>query len=100
MNPGLRQKIDSTLRGYVVHVETLDPECDDTFIMLNAREWLESQLSVLTDTECQVLAAADAQLVRLARTVTVETLDVEYLRQTLTVVAASQLTRRSEEHRR
>jgi hypothetical protein len=69
--------------------------------MLNAREWLEVQLSVLTDTdtECKVLAAADAHLVRLARTVTVETLDVEYLRETLKVVAASQLTRQREEHR-
>lgn len=79
------------LRGYLVHVETWDPECGDTFLMFNAREWLEDHLSDLDDAERASLAQADADLHRLDRETDAKSLDTEYLRKTVKVVNASTL---------
>lgn len=79
------------MRGYLVHVETWDPECGDTFLMFNAREWLEAHLSDLDDAERASLVQADAELQRLDRETDAHSLDTEYLRKTVKTVSASAL---------
>ena len=79
------------MRGYLVHVETWDPECGDTFLMFNAREWLEDHLADLDDAERASLAQADAELQRLDRETDAHSLDTEYLRKAAQVANASAL---------
>ncbi|NEX15623.1 MAG: hypothetical protein C1943_03020 [Halochromatium sp.] len=79
------------LRGYLGHIEYWDAEGGDTFLMLNAREWLEDHLTDLTLAEKAALAAGDERLLKLSRNRVDATLDVEYLRETAKVVSNSQL---------
>jgi hypothetical protein len=60
--------------------------------MLNAREWLEEHLDKLTSVQRRALAAGDRAARQLLRGVTVETTDVEYLRETVKVIAGSALS--------
>lgn len=80
------------LRGYLGHLEDWDPEGGDTFLMLNAREWLEEHLEDLTESELSSLAEDDVELQQVARSVPERSLDVEYLRETAKVAAASRLS--------
>lgn len=90
MTTTLIQALSNHLAGYLVHVDTWTVDDGDTFLMLNAREWLAAHAGELSDSQRRQLQVADTRVLALAETAYQdETDDVQFLRLVAGVINSS-----------